>query len=188
VVVHAGVFPAPPERCYRTARRLDLLGDPVIRTLLRIRSLPQRFADRLAGEGDATAATSQTFGLDDMVRYGWILLGEDPNLEVAFGQIGRPWKAVGASSGPAVTQGGFAGFDRPGFAKIAFALRVDPHGATSSILTMETRVALTDAESRRRFRRYWRLVRPFVALIDRMALRLLTEELGAVGYRRTADR
>jgi hypothetical protein len=45
------------------------------------------------------ARPRQTFGLDDMVRYGWTLLGETPNEEVVFGQIGRPWKPVGASAG-----------------------------------------------------------------------------------------
>ena len=46
-----------------------------------------------------TRAPSTTFGLDDIVRYGWTLLGETPNEEVVFGQIGRPWKPVGASAG-----------------------------------------------------------------------------------------
>lgn len=79
-----------------------------------------------------------------MVRYDWVLLGEEPNVEIVFGQIGRPWKPVGASSGPPVEPAAFVGFDRPGFAKIAFNLRVEPYGTTSSILTVETRVALTD--------------------------------------------
>ena len=71
----------------------------------------------------------------------------------------------------------FLRFDRPGFAKIATSLRVDPYGSGSSILTMETRVAITDDESRRRFRRYWLLVGPFSAVIRRMAMRLLAAEL-----------
>ena len=67
--------------------------------------------------------------------------------------------------------------DRPGFAKIAASLRVDPYGSGSSILTMETRVAIIDDESRRRFRRYWLLVAPFSELIRRMAMRLLAADL-----------
>ena len=68
-------------------------------------------------------------------------------------------------------------FDEPGFAKIATSLRVDPYGNDSSILTMETRVAITDDASRRRFRRYWLVIGPFSSLIRRMALRLLATEL-----------
>jgi len=180
VVVHAGVFPIPQERAYRAARDLNLLEDPVIRALLGLRSLPQRLADRVAGHRDATAAAPQRkFRLEDMVGppLGWVLLSEVPDVEIVLGQIGRPWKPVGASEGPVVSPAAFASFDSPGFAKIAFSLSVQPHGATSSILTVETRVVLTDTASRRRFSRYWRIVGPFIRLIDRMTLRLLAAEL-----------
>ena len=184
-VVHASVLPAPPEDCYRAARQLDLLRDPIIRTLLGLRSLPNRLADRLGGR-QRTAPTGaeppRTFTLDDMVRYGWVLLDEQPSVEIVFGQIGRPWKAVGASSGPPVAPAAFADFDQPGFAKIAFNLRVEPYGAGSSILTIETRVALTDPQSLRRFKRYWILIAPFSDLIRRIALRLVAADLRRSGH------
>jgi hypothetical protein len=68
-------------------------------------------------------------------------------------------------------------FDEPGFAKIVTSLRVDPYGTDSSILTVETRIAATDAMSRRRFRRYWLLIGPASSLIRRMGLHLLADEL-----------
>jgi hypothetical protein len=71
----------------------------------------------------------------------------------------------------------FMSFDQPGFAKIATSLRVDPYGNRSSILTMETRVAVTDDASRLRFRRYWLLVGPFSALIRRTTMRRLAVDL-----------
>ena len=186
-VVHASVFRASPEVCYQAARGLDLLRDPVIRTLLGLRSLPQRVADRLGGNRAASGEGVPTFGLDDMVRNGWILLGEEPGVEIVFGQIGRPWKPVGASSGPSVEQGGFAAYDEPGFAKIAFGLRVQPYGITSSIVTMDTRIALTDPKSQQLFGRYWTLVGPFVRLIDRMTLRLLGAQLSRQGEEGRTD-
>ena len=179
-VVHAGVFPNTQDRCYRVARDLNLLEDPVIRALLGLRSLPQRLADRVTRHPDAPAAAPQrTFRLEDMIGppLGWVLLSEVPDAEIVLGQIGRPWKTVGASEGPVVSPTAFASFDSPGFAKIAFSLKAQPHGASSSILTLETRVALTDTASRRRFGRYWRLVGPFIRLIDRMTLRRLAAEL-----------
>ena len=110
VVAHAGVFRTPPEECYRTARDLDLLGDPVIRVLLGLRSLPQRLADRLGGTRDAAAEAppARTFRLDDMLGppIGWVLLGEEPGVEIVLGQIGRPWQSVGASEGPDRSGGG----------------------------------------------------------------------------------
>jgi len=176
---HCSVLRSRPTTCYRAACNVDLLQDPIIRTLLGLRALPQRLADRLAGGRPAARLGhgGPTFRLDDMLDLGWILLAEEPEVELVFGQIGRPWQPTKASSGPAVTPDTFADFDSPGFAKIAFSLRVQPYGASSSILMMETRVALTDPESRRRFRRYWMLIGPFSSLIRRMALRLTAAEL-----------
>jgi hypothetical protein len=178
-VVHVGLVGAPPAACYAAARHLDLLHSPTIRVLIGIRALPQRVADRCA-RGDrvpGAGTASTTFGLDDMVRYGWTLLGEVPDEQVVFGQVGRPWKPVGASDGPAITPDAFPGFDQPGYARIAFSLAVRAHGPTSSIVTLETRVALTGSEGRRKFGRYWRIVGRFVSLIDRLALRLIVAEV-----------
>jgi hypothetical protein len=178
-VVHAQVFRASPATCYRAASELDLFQDPVVRLLLDVRGLPQRLAGTVRGGGVATPqeASRATFRLKDMVGFGWILLGETPDVEMVLGQVSRPWKAVATSTGSPVTAEQFVSFDRPGFAKIATSLRVDPYGRGSSILTMETRVAVPDDASRRRFRRYWLLAGPFSSLIRRMTLRLLAAEL-----------
>jgi hypothetical protein len=182
-VVHADVLRAPPAQCYRAASELDLFQAPLVRTLLGIRGLPQRVVGTRRGRGKtATLEVSRrTFRFKDMVGLGWILLGETPGVEMVLGQVSRPWKAVAASTDAPTTPEQFTSFGEPGFAKIAASLRIDPYGNDSSILAMETRVALTDDKSRRRFRRYWLLVGPFSSLIRRMALRLLATE-----FRRSA--
>ena len=178
-VVHADVLRAPPAECYRAASELDLFQAPLVRTLLGIRALPQRVVGTLRGRAKTATlqASRRTFRFKDMVGLGWILLGETPGVEMVLGQVSRPWKAVADSTDAPTTPEQFTSFDEPGFAKIAASLRVDPYGNDSSILTLETRVALTDEESRRRFRRYWLLIGPFSSLIRRMALRLLATEL-----------
>lgn len=178
-VVHARVFRAPPDGCFAAARSLDLFEVPLIRTLLDLRGLPKRLAGALTGKGNASEASRRTFRLDDMVGLGWILLGDTPGVEMVLGQVSRPWKPVATSTGAPLTPDEFATFDEPGFAKIAVSLRVDPYGRGSSILTVETRVALTDDESRRRFRRYWFLISPFSDLIRRMSLRVLATKLAS---------
>jgi hypothetical protein len=182
-VVHADVVRAPPAECYRVAGELDLFQAPLVRTLLGVRGLPQRVVGTLKGRGMTTAlqASRPTFRVKDMVGLGWIQLGETPGVELVLGQVSRPWKAVAVSADAPITPEQFTSFDEPGFAKIATSLRIDPYGNDSSILTMETRVAITDDESRRRFRRYWLLIGPFSFLIRRMALRLLATE-----FRRSA--
>ena len=182
-VVHADVLRAPPAQCYGAAGELDLFQAPLVRTLLGIRGLPQRVVGTLRGRGKTATlqASRRTFRFKDMVGLGWILLGETPGVEMVLGQVSRPWKAVAAATDAPTTPEQFTSFDEPGFAKIAASLRIDPYGNRSSILTMETRVAISDDKSRRRFRRYWLLVGPFSSLIRRMALRLLATE-----FRRSA--
>ncbi|WP_029704954.1 hypothetical protein [Arthrobacter sp. TB 26] len=178
-IVHADVFRAPPAECYEAAREMDLFRAPLARALLGLRALPQRVAETVRGRGrtPGAAAARGTFRLKEMVNLGWILLGEAPGAEMVLGQVSRPWKSVAASADVPTTPQQFAGFSQPGYARIAVGLRIDPYGAGSSIVTVETRVAIRDEKSRRRFRRYWALVGPFSSLIRRMALRQLAREL-----------
>ena len=187
--MHADVFRASPAECYRVASELDLFQTPVIRTLIGIRGLPQRAARTLRGRGMTPTphASRGTFRFRDMVDLGWISLGETPGVEMVLGQVSRPWKGVAVSTQVPTTPEQFTSFDEPGFAKIATSLRVDPYGNDSSILTMETRVAITDEMSRRRFRRYWLVIGPFSSLIRRMALRLLSTEFRRSTSTKPAD-
>lgn len=180
-IVHAEVLRAPPEACYRVTRSVDLLRAPIIRALLDLRTVPQRIKDHLGGRhlGPAAGPSTPTFRLDDMVRppINWRLLGEEPGVELVLGQIGRPWQPTEMGSGPEVASAEFAAFDEPGFAKIALSLRVQPYGAEASILTLETRVAVTDPVSLKRFQRYWALIGPFSHLVRWIALRLVAADL-----------
>ncbi len=178
-VVHADVFRAPPAECYARVMELNLLKAPFVRVALGIRALPQRVLGVLRTPGKQTSiqASPPTFRLKDMTNIGWILLAETPRVEMVLGQVSRPWKADASSTDAPTTPVQFTNFDAPGFAKIVTSLRVDRYGTGSCILTVETRVATTDARSRRRFRRYWLLIGPASSVIRRMALRLLATEL-----------
>ena len=72
--------------------------------------------------------------------------------ELVFGTI----DALGGDSPPRDrrTAEEFRGFTAPGHAKIAFNFRY-----AAGVLSTETRVALTDARSRRKFALYWLLIR-----------------------------
>lgn len=179
-VVHSEVFRARPATCYRAATEVDLFQAPLVRALLGIRALPRRIAGQLRGRPSAASApeaTPSTFRLKDLVALGWILLGETPGVEMVLGQVSRPWRAVADATDAPTTPVEFTSFDRPGYAKMTAGVRIDPYGNDSSIMTIETRVVLTDDESRRRFKRYWLVVGPFSSVIRRMALRLVATEL-----------
>lgn len=178
-VAHAAVFAARPARCFAAATELDLFQAPVVRALVGIRGWPQRVASILRRERTPALPGSPrlVFRVRDMVDVGWIVLAEAPGSQLVLGQVGHPWRGIAVSTEAPTTPEQFASFEEPGFARIATSIRVDPYGPRSSILTVETRVALTDETSRRRFRHYWLVIGPFSTLIRRMVLRLLAKEL-----------
>jgi hypothetical protein len=60
--------------------------------------------------------------------------------------------------------------------KIAWTLRADPEGDSASTFRTETRVLATDADARRRFRRYWAYLSPGIILIRMSMLGPLKRE------------
>ncbi|HEX2092193.1 MAG TPA: hypothetical protein VHG28_07305, partial [Longimicrobiaceae bacterium] len=61
-------------------------------------------------------------------------------------------------------------WERPGYARAAWNFTVAPNADGTVHLATETRVRCTDAASRRRFLRYWRVVGPFSGWIRREML------------------
>jgi hypothetical protein len=166
---HALIVDADVDRTWQAVRTGDLLRSPVIAGLGELRNLPAR----LRGLSDGRAGgPGSPLTLDDMIRGGFLLLDEQPGQEIVFGSVARPWKGVPRGGPrPDVDAGRFAGFDAPGYAKIAFNIRVTPYGRGRSLVRTETRVATTDDDSRRLFARYWLVIGPFSALIRRLMLR-----------------
>jgi hypothetical protein len=111
--------------------------------------------------------------LDVATRTGFIVLAEEPNHEIVLGTlVGAPpgWRLTGKP-----TPAGFKALHEPGFALAAINFRLvdDETEPGVTLLTTETRVYATDASSRARFARYWRLIYPGSALIRRMWLRAI---------------
>jgi hypothetical protein len=166
---HAVIVDAAVDRTWRAVRTVDLFGSPVIAGLGAVRGLPARLRGLRAGPA---ADPHGSLSLDDMLRRSFLLLDERPGEEIVLGSVARPWKAVPRGGPrPDVDAVRFAGFDAPGYAKIAFNIRVTPYGRGRSLVTTETRVAVTDDASRRLFARYWLVIGPFSALIRRLMLR-----------------
>jgi hypothetical protein len=169
---HSTRVRAPAERVWRVARELDFGRSPLIRTLFLLRSLPG-----LLTRGCTAPALGAT--LPGLLRSGFVLLGEREGEEMVLGLVGRFWTARGGVE--RVTPGEFQAWDRPGYARAAwsFSLSADADGAVR--LSTETRVLCTDAGSRRRFLRYWRLVGPFSGLIRMEMLRAVRKAAERAG-------
>jgi hypothetical protein len=177
---HAVVVRAPPAEVYAALRTVDFGASIVIRALLALRALPGRLARartpaRAAG---APPRARPALTLDTALRNGFVVLAEAPGRELLLGVAGRFWTPAGSRLATNPEQ--FRGPMPPGTARGAwnFTVRAHPRGTH---LATETRVQCADPASRRRFRAYWLLVRPFSGLIrHRMlaAIRRAAEQRG----------
>jgi len=143
---HSIQVSATPERALAAAREARVEDARLVRFLFRLRGLR-------AGSNGAL--------WDALIAEGFQTLGDD-----TFVLVGKPWTPRGNLR----TVTDFVGFAEPGFAKMAMDLRAVPDG-DGALLETETRIFLTDAAARRRFRAYWLVIRPFSGLVRRSWLK-----------------
>jgi hypothetical protein len=141
---------APPEDVFAAIRSVTLAETPIARTLMRLRGLRTGSARPL---------------VEEMGNEGFVELTEEPVRELVYTAIGQPWRPLG---GKRAVADDFRAFAEPGYAKMGFNFRFE-----NGVLSTETRVLLTDKRSRKAFRRYWLLIRPFSGLIRREWLRAI---------------
>ena len=161
--VHQVVVAAAPQAVYDALWVADL-GSPLIKLLLLLRALPGFIARRCRDWPASQAITLQT-----VVDSGFGLLAETPNQEIVLGVTGRFWRPAGNLSAFVRSD-----FDRPvaaGVARGVWNFSVSQKDAGQTVLRTETRVVCGDPASRRKFRAYWLLVRPFSGLIRLIMLR-----------------
>ncbi len=138
----------------------DLIGvgrqRPLAGLLEAVRVLPEVVWQRLHGEHPAAAPEHLT--LRDTTKLpmsagGWVLLGERPGEEIAFGLVGKFWRPVIEYAN--VKASGFKDFAESGFGKTVYALGARPQDDARTLLWATMRTATTDERSRIWFRRYW---------------------------------
>jgi hypothetical protein len=160
VIVENVIVAADPATTYQAARTLDLLTvrTPLLTAAMWLRGLPARLLGR-------SAPPPPQLVIADGGLPGWLVLGERPDREIAFGAVGKFWQPV--IEWRDVTREDFSSFADAGWGKIAANFSVTPYGERSTLLSYECRTVTADPESRRRFLRYWRVIRPFVGHIMR---------------------
>ena len=140
---HTRQVDAPRDRVFAAVRELTPSDTPIARRLMRMRGI----------RGEQSRPI-----FEQMRRFGFAVVAEDEH-EVVIAAVGQPWKWRGGMRPNAPE---FRAFAEPGYAKMALNYRLE-----DGLLSTETRVYLTDDASRRAFRRYWLLIRPFSGLIRR---------------------
>jgi hypothetical protein len=164
VIAEHVVVAADPATTLDAARTLDLMTvrTPLVTASMWVRGLPLRVF------GKATPPVLRLVIDEGLGLRGWLLIGERADREVAFGAVGRFWRPI--IKWRDVPLSDFADFAEPGWGKIA---------ANFSVLSYECRTVTTDPESRRRFLRYWWLIRPFVGHIMRATLKKIKADAEA---------
>lgn len=127
--------------------------------------------------------------LDQMTEGHFIMLAKEVDREVVIGivmpsTVGHSWRLPDAVKRGAENAREFAVFNQPGFVRVATNFYVDEAGDDGFVrVTTETRVKAIDADARRRFTRYWRLIRPGSGLIRRSWLKAIRHraEAGIAG-------
>ncbi len=147
---------APIERVYLAARYLDMSDSWIVRWLYRLRGLPK-----------------YSLTLDGMLKWGFVLLADQPSQEIVFGLIGRFW--THSAQIQSVTVDTFVEFHQQGYAKAVGNIAFIPQGAGIVRVTTETRVYCPDDTSRGDFRLYWLLIGPFSGIIRKEWLRLIKQ-------------
>jgi hypothetical protein len=150
--VHGVDLQVRPDRAVEAALAAPAVPDAIVRLLFRVRGL------------SAVGSIEEAF-----TRMGFEVLERSP-AEVVVGSSGTPWRP----------RGGTRSFSdaAPGTVRIAASFSAEP-SAAGCRLTTETRVAAADESARRAFRRYWRVVGPFSALIRRRWLAAVSRSVAA---------
>jgi hypothetical protein len=154
---------APRDRIYRALLAVSADEIPLYRTLAWFRrgmtTGPESVLNPPDGVPLVTVATRTSF----------VKLADVPGHELVIGTVvlAPPGVRLAAASDPA----SFRALAQAGFAKAAIAFLITPQANGWAMLHTETRVWATDADSRDRFARYWRVIAPGSAVTRLMWLR-----------------
>jgi hypothetical protein len=143
------VIDAPRTVVWEELHRLKLRSLPVALVLGGVRALPLLLTGKRKGGVDRAFL--------DVIPIP--VLSSEPPSSVVFGGVLQAWRLTGGDEPPRLDAEGVREFAEPGWVRIGMDFRLTPAmGGTH--LSSETRVAATDDATRRRFDRYWLLVRP----------------------------
>ncbi len=164
VEVHEISINASPEIVYQALQTVDLGDSVLIKALLFLRSIPRYMAL------DCSPKRNQKIGLQTLMDNGFGLLAEEPPDEIVLGVTGRFWRPTGNVS--PFNRDDFNEKVAAGFARAVWNFSTASAGVRT-ILRTETRVTCGDPASRRKFRLYWFIVRPFSGLIRLIMLNIV---------------
>jgi hypothetical protein len=151
---HAISIDAPAEHIDSAMRAVSISDVPVARALWWLRRLGRTYGD-----------TTKPFVGGELPG---VVLEDAPNQGIILGLTGQFWRVLGGRRDAAspTTADEFLAYARADTCKAVIDFRI-----AARALSTETRVHVADPASRRRFRGYWLVIRPFSGLIRVLLLR-----------------
>jgi hypothetical protein len=173
-------MPGSMDTVFEATRQADFLeawrGSRSVRFLFAARSTAERAASAARGRPHVEPPPPEALRLSTLPGRGdWVLLGQDPPREIAFGVVGRFWG--GETTWEQIDAAEFQSFDRPGLAKIACNFSLRPYGSAHTLVSYECRTRATDEASRAGLMRYWRPLSPFIGVVLRAQLGVIADGL-----------
>ena len=172
---HSMGIAAPREQVYRALKSVTADEIALFRTLPWLRRFGRPGPESILNPPQHVPV------LDVAARTSFLVLAEEPNREIVLGTLvaaPRGWRPTDKPT-PDGFKALFVTANPPGFAAATMNFRIEDAGPMACTLTTETRVYATDASTRRRFARYWRVIYPGSALIRRMWLRAIARRAEA---------
>jgi len=141
---------------------------PAAKALGTLRYLPGRLLGRKPPVQDGAPFIAM------LLSSGTVVLEEEPDREIVFGSAGKYHQLLDQAPRPFETEAQFLAFDDPDYQQLVMSLRVEPTITPGfNRLVLEHRTHPLSAASRRRFRRYWRVIKPSGAFVTKQLLRAI---------------
>ena len=139
---------------------------PIAKAMGTLRYLP----GRLLGRRSVESTAGEPF-MESLLKNGTVVLAEDPGRELVVGSAGKYHQLLDQEPRPFTNAEEFRAFDDTDYQKLVMSLRVEPTGTPGlNRLVLEHRTQPLGEASRRRFRRYWRVIKPAGAFVTRQLL------------------
>lgn len=171
--IHCASISATPEAVYRALWRTDFGTSWIVKGLLGFRALPALVTGSRRSEPLVDRARAR-LDLDAIIAAGFGKLAEKPEREVVLGVVGRFWRPV--RNLEPFQPDLFEAAPPAGLSLAVWNFTVERADAKTTILRTETRIQCGDSASRRKFRVYWILVRPFSGWIRHLMLAAVRRE------------
>ena len=170
--VHDLYIDASPEQVFR--QLLATTGSEIrlMKPLMSLRALPSQILGRRSPD------LNQQPILESLQQFGFVELETRDDREIVLGTVGRFWSLIDNQPVSLEDRSEFLSFEEPGYVKAAMNFIVRAEGLGCRLVT-ETRIVGTNDVATRRFRRYWRLIRPGSGMIRRSWLAAISRRVKA---------